>query len=83
MTPEEQALALARWQGRIDGKLESQGEAIEDVKNAIDRVESKVNNLTNEQAKQQGGFRVGAIVGGFAASGVLLIFGAFVTKVFS
>lgn len=81
MTADE--IALAEWKGRVDGKLTAVDETLGGLKGSLDRIESKVNAVKNEQSKQQGGFRVGAIVGGFAASGVLLVFSAFVTKVFS
>lgn len=81
MSPAEESESISYWQGKVDGELEAQGKLILTLQSSIDRVESKVNALKNAQERQSGGFRVGALVGGFAASGVLLIFGAFVTKV--
>ena len=84
-SPEEirAAIDLAEWKGEVNGRLASVGETIGGMKASIDRIESKVNALKNEQSKQQGGFKVGAIVGSFVASAVLLVFAAFVTGVFS
>lgn len=81
MSPHEENESIAFWQGKVEGKLEAQGGRIDGLQVSMDRIESKVNALKNSQERQSGGFRVGALVGGFAASGVLLIFGAFVTKV--
>lgn len=81
MTPNEEKESIAYWQGAVDGQLKAQSERIDGLQASMNRVESKVNALKNSQERQSGGFRVGALVGGFAASGVLLIFGAFVTKV--
>lgn len=83
MTPREEEQSIAYWQGKVDGELESLGNLIAALQGSLDRVESKVNSLKNSQERTSGGFRVGALVGGFAASGVLLVFGAFVTRVFS
>ena len=83
MTPREEEESVAYWQGRVDGELKAQAARIDGLQASMDRVESKVNALKNAQERQSGGFRVGALVGGFAGSGVLLIFGAFVTRVFS
>lgn len=77
------ALELAEWKGRVDGRLDAIGHGMGELKTSLDRVESKVNAVKNTQSEQQGGFKVGALVGGFGGSAVLLVFGAFVTRVFS
>lgn len=80
MTPREEDESIAYWQGNVDGQLRAQTARIDGLQASMDRVESKVNALKNAQERQSGGFRIGALVGGFAASGVLLVFGAIVTK---
>jgi hypothetical protein len=83
VTPAEEQHSISYWQGTVDGELKAQGTLILNLQASLDRVESKVNSVKNAQERASGGFRVGALVGGFAGSTVLVIFGAFVTRVFS
>lgn len=83
MSPAEEEHSISYWQGKVDGELEAQGKLILNLQSSLDRVESKVNAVKNAQERTSGGFRVGALVGGFAGSTVLVVFGAFVTRVLS
>lgn len=83
MTPDEQALQFARWQGQVEGKLTAQGETIAEVKSSMDRVESKVNKVINRQENQSGTWSASTKVVAYGASGALIVFAAFVGKVFS
>lgn len=83
MTAKEEHESIAYWQGTVDGELKAHRELIAALQGSMDRVESKVNSLKNQQFQWTGGLRVGALVGSFVSAIVLLIFGAYVGGVFT
>lgn len=61
---------------KLEGLLTEKADA-----KAVTDHESRIDSLEGTRDRQSGGFAAGVKMGGYAAAAVLLVFGAYVTKV--